>query len=94
MLFVATAYFKPGGPDMDADMRAALADHLRSNHPRLKLGGPLKNAAGAVGAIFYVAEADRREVLEAFINQSPCTRAGLYDRIEINELTLEAGSLG
>ena len=94
MLFVVTAYFKAGMEPKEIDLRAAFTDHLASNHPRLRLGGPLKRDDGALVAIFYIAQSDSRAEIEAFINRSPYTRAGLYDRFEINALTLEAGSLG
>ena len=93
MLFVVVAYLKPGMAPKSADLREAFSDHLASNHPRLRLGGPLKDETGARMGSFYIAEAESRQEVVHFVEQSPYARADIYERVEINELTLEAGRL-
>ena len=81
MLFVVIGHFRKGSEQKEIGLREQFTDHLESKVPRLRLGGPLMDADGVQAATFYVAEAASRSSI------------GLYDRIEINQLHLEVGSM-
>jgi uncharacterized protein len=93
MLFVVVGRFKPGVQAQTEELRSAFSDHLASNQPRIRLGGPLKDDSGARTGVFYVAEATSLDSIRHFVNSSPYVHAELYERLDIDELTLEAGRL-
>ena len=93
MLFVVMARYRDGLRDRRLSLAAEFSDHLESNKPRIRLGGLLKGAAGEETGVFYVMEADSRQGVDAFVQSSPYQRAGLYDHVEVDAFSLEAGNL-
>jgi uncharacterized protein YciI len=93
MLFVVMAHFREDTQDKRAALEEDFTRHLGQRQPRLRLGGPLKDDKGSGTGVFYIAESDTREPVEALVHSSPYYEAGLYDRIEITRMDLELGSM-
>ena len=81
------------GTDAPASMphrTASLADHRRYVDDwagSIVLSGPLlADDSDMRTGQFYVLEVTDRSVAEAFINEDPFTKAGVFDRIEITRL--------
>jgi uncharacterized protein YciI len=93
MLFVVMAHFRQGAEDKRKDLAETFTRHLGQRQPRLRLGGPLKDDAGMETGVFYIAESETLEAVEALVHSSPYYEAGLYDRIDISRMDLELGSM-
>ncbi len=92
-LYVVAARFKPGvGAQRDA-LHVAFGDHLRQPLLHIRLVGALCDEAGERTGILMLMEADSRDQLEHFLQISPYGQAGLYARIDIDALQIEAGGL-
>ena len=72
----------------------AFSDHLASHNPRIRIGGPLRDAAGAKSGVFYIAESPDRDAMAAFARASPYSVADVYESVTIDEITLEIGHMG
>ncbi len=93
MLFVVMAHFRQGTEEKRKDLVETFTRHLGQRQPRLRLGGPLKDDHGAKIGVFYIVESDTREPVETLVNESPYSKAGLYERIDITRMDLELGSM-
>jgi len=93
MLFVVVGHFRPDTEEKRKSLVETFIRHLGQRQPRLRLGGPLKNDDGAAIGVFYIAESDTREAVEALVTESPYSKAGLYERIDITRMDLELGSM-
>ena len=94
MLFAVHAIFKP---DAEAGREAAHADfsdHIGQPFLRIRLGCALHDEARRRTGVLILIEAPDRAAVEGLIASSPYTRAGLYERVEIDQAEVEAGSLG
>ena len=94
MLFAINATFKP---DIEARRLAAHADfseHLYQPVMRIRLACALHDEAGGRTGVLILIEAHDRAGVEEFVASSPYTKAGLYQRVEIDQADVEAGSLG
>lgn len=94
MLFVVKARFQTGTDDRRAALAAEFGDHIRQPLLHIRLLGALLDANGRRCGILMLMEADGRQRVQDFLDQSPFTRERLYDGLEIDELQIEAGSLG
>ena len=94
MLFAIHATFKP---DIEARRLAVhdeFSDHLRQRVLRVRLASALHDDAARRTGVLILLEAEDRATVERFVASSPYTKAGLYDRVEIDQAEVEAGSLG
>ncbi|QAY79073.1 YciI family protein [Sphingosinicella sp. BN140058] len=91
MLFAAEALFKPGiEPERDR-LHEAFGGHLAQLALGVRLAGVLRDKHGERRGVLLLVEAPDWASAEAFVAASPY--AGLYARVEISELTIEAGRL-
>ena len=92
-LYAVTARFKPG---VDAERDALHADfgeHMRQPLLHIRLVGALCDANGKRTGILMLMEAQERAHLDHFLNISPYGAAGLYARIDVDAVQIEAGGL-
>jgi uncharacterized protein YciI len=94
MLYAVKTRFRPETEERRAALSAEFSDHIRQPLLHIRLIGALVDETGLRHGILMLMEADDRERVQAFLDQSPFTREGLYERFEIDELLIEAGSLG
>ena len=94
MLFAIHATFKP---DIEARRLAVhdeFSEHMRQRVLRVRLACALHDDAARRTGVLILLEAEDRATVERFVASSPYTKAGLYDRVEIDQAEVEAGSLG
>ena len=94
MLFAVKARFRRGTDEQRAALSAEFGQHIRQPLLHIRLLGALLDSGGRRSGIMMLMEADSREGVQNFLDQSPFTRDGLYEELEIDELQIEAGSLG
>ena len=93
MLYMVTARFKPGTEAKHAALASEFGDHMRQPLLHIRLVGALKGEDGKRTGVHMLMEADTREQVTHFLDQSPYKEAGLYKSVEIDELEIEAGGL-
>lgn len=94
MLFAVKARFRPGTEERRASLAADFGQHIRQPLLHIRLVGALVDGDGRRTAVLMLMEADDREQLHHFVMQSPYAEAGLYQNVDVDELQIEAGSLG
>jgi uncharacterized protein YciI len=94
MLFAVKAHFRPGTEERRAALSAQFSEHIGQPLLHIRLLGVLLDDDGRRSGMLMLMEAESREPVQHCIDQSPYTREGVYDRLEIEELQIEAGSLG
>ncbi|MEI9890435.1 MAG: YciI family protein [Caulobacteraceae bacterium] len=94
MLFSVIARFKPGVEAQRDALHEAFSDHLRQPLMHIRLAGAVRHAdTGERQGVLLLIEADDRKLIDHFLDSSPYAAAGLYDRVYIDELVIEAGGL-
>ena len=88
------ARFSAGVEPEREHAREAFSEHLAQRGPRVRLGGALTDGQGVRTGILLVVESDSVESVRRFIDSSPYSLAGLYERVEIDCIDIEVGSLG
>ena len=83
MLFVITAFDRPGALERRMQVRPAHLDYLKSEAARIKVGGPLLNANEQPIGSLLIIEADDRNAAEALADGDPYRREGVFERVEI-----------
>jgi len=94
MLFAVNAHFRPGTEERRAALSGEFSDHIRQPLLHIRLLGALVDGEGQRSGLLMLMEADGQELVRNFLDQSPFSRESVYDRLEIEELQIEAGSLG
>ena len=94
MLYSVIARFRPGVEAERDALHAAFSDHLRQPLLHIRLAGAVRHAdTGEREGVLLLIEADTREAIDHFVEFSPYNQAGLYQRVYIDELVIEAGGL-
>jgi uncharacterized protein YciI len=94
VLYSVIARFKPGVEAERDALHEAHSDHLRQPLLHIRLAGTIRNAdTGERAGVMLLIESDTREAVDHFLELSPYKAAGLYERIYIDELVIEAGGL-
>lgn len=93
MLFLLKGVFKADAEARRQTIHETYGEHLSQHRPRVRLGGSVQDDDGRRLAVMLIVEADDRAEVERFVQASPYTRAGLYERTEIDLLDLEVGAL-
>ena len=93
MLYMVNARFKPGVEAQHAALASQFGDHLGQPLLHIRMVGALRDDQGNRTGVHLLMEADSRQQLDHFLEQSPYRQAGLYDRIEVDQLEIEAGGL-
>jgi uncharacterized protein YciI len=94
MLFAVKAHFRPGTEERRASLSAEFSQHIGQPLLHIRLIGALLNGEGQRSGMLMLMEAEGRELVQNFLDQSPFSRERVYDGLEIEELQIEAGSLG
>jgi uncharacterized protein YciI len=94
MLYAVKARFRPGTEEQRNALSADFSQHIRQPLLHIRLLGALLDANGRRSGMMMLMEADSRELVQSFLDQSPYSREGLYVELDIDELQIEAGSLG
>ena len=83
MLFVITAFDRPGALERRSQVRPAHLDYLKSEAARIKVGGPLVNDDDQPIGSLLIIEADDRRAAEAFADGDPYRQEDVFERVEI-----------
>jgi uncharacterized protein YciI len=92
MLFMVAGYLKPGAEKRLIDFRSEFSEQL--SQPPLVAAGALRDRDGTRRGYLGFIEADSIDDAERFIAQSPLSREGLYERVEVFEYQVEVGAVG
>lgn len=94
MLYAVKARFRAGTEEQRNALATEFSQHIRQPLLHIRFLASLMDGRGARSGMLMFMEADGREQLQNFLGQSPYSREGLYEALEIDELQIEAGSLG
>lgn len=94
MLFAVKARFRPDTEEQRAALSVEFGQHIRQPLLHIRLLGALLDERGRRNGMLMLMEADGRELVQSFLDQSPFSRERIYAGLEIDELQIEAGSLG
>ena len=93
MLFSIVAHFKPGAAAKTSATAGAFTSHLEQPLMSIRLAGPLRNAKGEQTGFMSILEARSFAEADNFVKSSPNLEAGLYERVDIEELEPEVGRI-
>jgi uncharacterized protein YciI len=93
MLFSVVCHYKPGAAARTAETAAAFTSHLEQPLMGIRLAGPLRNAKGEKTGFMAIVEAQSFAEADNFLKSSPNVDAGLYERVEVEQLEPEMGRL-
>ena len=94
MLYAVKARFRPGTEERRNALATEFSQHIRQPLLHIRLLGALLDGNGRRSGLLMLMESDGREGVQSFLDQSPFARERLYEDLEIEELQIEAGSLG
>jgi uncharacterized protein YciI len=92
MLYVVAGYFKPGVDPEPAALQDDFNEHLAQTNLRIRAAGPLRDRDGKRIGFMGLVETEGFDRAQAFIDESPYAKAGLYDRIEVAQYVNEVGT--
>jgi uncharacterized protein YciI len=93
MLISVVAHFKPGAAAKARAAGLAFTGHLEQPLMPIRLAGPLRDAKGEQTGFMLLIEAQSFAEADDFVKSSPHLEAGLYDRVEIEQLDPEVGRI-
>ena len=81
MLFVIIGYDGPRGAELRPTVRPAHLENLRplADAGRVALGGPFTDGSGSLMVVEFASQAEA----QAFAENDPYTRQGVFERIEV-----------
>ena len=91
--FHVAAYFTVEAAGRREHLSAEWNEHLRQDHPRLKIAGALSGEDGAALGVMTIVEAENLRQAQTYFDDSPYQKAGLYEAVRVCEVKLEVGSL-
>jgi uncharacterized protein YciI len=94
MLYAVRARFRPGTEERRTALSTEFSQHIRQPLLHIRFLASLMDGRGERSGLLMLMEADGRELVQNFLDQSPYARERLYENLEIDELQIEAGSLG
>jgi hypothetical protein len=83
MLFVITAFDRPGALERRLQVRPAHLAYLAGQTGRIKVGGPLLGDDDQPIGSLLIIEADDRAAAEAFAAADPYRTEGVFERVEV-----------
>jgi uncharacterized protein len=92
MLFVITAFDRPGALELRLQVRPAHLDYLKGKAAQIKVGGALLNDNDQPMGSLLIIEADDRAAAEAFAAGDPYRGEGVFERVEIRPWRAALGS--
>jgi uncharacterized protein YciI len=92
MLYLVAGYFKPGVDPAPAELQADFNEHLAQTNVRIRSAGALRDRDGKRIGFIGIVETDSFDRAQAFLEDSPYAKSGLYDRLEVAEYDSEVGT--
>lgn len=83
MLFVITAFDKPGALARRVEVRPAHLEYLESKAPQIRVGGPLLDRDDQPMGSLLIIEAADRAAAEAFAAGDPYGKEGVFEKVQI-----------
>jgi uncharacterized protein len=83
MLFVITAFDRPGALDLRMQVRPAHLEYLESRATQIRVGGPLLDQHDQPMGSLLIIEAADRDAAEAFAAGDPYGKEGVFEKVEI-----------
>jgi uncharacterized protein YciI len=83
MLFVITAFDRPGALDLRMKVRPAHLEYLESRATQIRVGGPLLDRDDQPMGSLLIIEAADRAAAEAFAAGDPHGKQGVFEKVEI-----------
>lgn len=83
MLFVITAFDRPGALERRLQARPMQLDYLASKAAQIRLAGPLLSESSQPVGSLRIIEADDRHAAEAFADGDPYRREAVFERVAI-----------
>jgi uncharacterized protein len=92
MLFVVSAFDRPGAGELRARIRPAHLEYLNGTSEKIRAGGAFLDEGGQpVGSMLIIETADRTAA-EAFVAGDPFQREGVFERVELRPWRPALGS--
>jgi hypothetical protein len=91
MLFVLIGYLKPDADPIPQDVQVQTTDFVGQPFIKVRSAGPLRDAAGKRVGVMMMFEHESRESAERFARESPYSKAGLLEDIQLYEYDDEVG---
>jgi len=92
MLFVISAFDRPGAGELRARNRPAHLEYLRGKASQIRAGGALLDASEQpIGSLLIIEAADQASA-EAFAAGDPYRLQGVFERVEIRPWRAVLGS--
>jgi uncharacterized protein YciI len=92
-MFILYCLDKPGSLDVRMANREAHLVYARGQTDIVKLGGPISNGAGEMAGSMLLLDLPDLAAAEAFAANDPYTKAGLFERVEIQPFRVTLGQL-
>ena len=91
MLYAWIGFLKPGAESIPASIQEDVTDFLGQPIIKIRAAGPLRDEAGKRAAMMLIFEHESREAAQAFVNDSPYLKAGLYEDHRLFQFANELG---
>jgi uncharacterized protein YciI len=92
VLFVITAFDRPGALELRLQVRPTHLDYLNGKMAQIRVAGPLLDEDEQPIGSLLIIEADDRVAAEAFAAGDPYRREGVFERVEIRPWRAALGS--
>jgi hypothetical protein len=92
MLFVITAFDRPGAGALRTEKRPVHIDYLKGRIGQIRAGGAFLDADGQPMGSMLVIEADDQAAAEAFAADDPFNSEGVFERVEVRPWRAALGS--
>jgi uncharacterized protein len=91
--FVLTCLDYPNNLQRRMGARDAHLAYVAANRDKLKLAGPLLDAAGEMAGSMFILDVDSKAEVEAFNKADPYTLAGVFETVTIKAIRVTVGVL-
>jgi uncharacterized protein len=92
MLFVVSAFDRPGAGELRARNRPAHLEYLKGKSEKIRAGGGFLDPEGQPVGSMLIIEADDQAAAEAFTADDPYNREGVFERVEVRPWRAVLGS--
>ena len=92
MLFVITAFDRPGAGELRTKSRPAHLEYLKGKLEKIRAGGAFLDPGGQPMGSMLIIEADDQAAAEAFAAGDPFKRDGVFERVEVRPWRAALGS--